>query len=152
MNILEEKKMDNGATVTITDQSRIMAGDRWLVKVVCEASLPVQEDFFNTVQGVEQGLLDAVREKMGRLLTFSVAKERIFVDAAEKDEVLKGLEEQVNANMLTYFNTPSFPQKLFAKRFAEVKEECFVAMHYEKIKKNDADDDEPHDFSACFKD
>ena len=152
MAVLGKKELENGATVTVTDQSRVMAGDRWLIKVECAAQMPIADDFYAAYASEDAKLLDAIKEKMGGFLTFAVTKERIFVDAAEKDEVLKGLEEQVSSNMLGYLNNPNFPEKLFAKRFVEVKEECVVAMHYANLKQDDAPEDEPDDFSACFKD
>jgi hypothetical protein len=152
MEILEERKFDNGMSFAVQNHTQKMAGDRWLVKVVCKGEIPVRDDFFADVSESDSDLVVAVRRKMGDMLDLEIPKERIFIDEAEKDEVLQILVDQVNQNMVSYLENPEFPQKLFAKRYDEIRQVCVVELGYEKIKPEEDDDDTMTDFSSCFKD
>jgi len=152
MEIIDEQQLANGMTVKVYDQSKKIAGDRWLVKIFCEATIPVAEDFFSRLAEADTALLSAVREKMAGFMSFGVAKEKNFIDAAEKDSALRAMVEQVSANMLAYLANQKFPEKLFVRRYEELKAACQIERYYSSISAAEDDDDGPADFSSCFKD
>lgn len=155
MEILEQRKLDNTMTVTVYDQSKKMAGDRWLIKIICEAELPVDEEFFARVDEADLALQAEVREAMGGSLTFAVTKERTFVAESEREALVERMVAEIMTNMLDYLNRPDFPERLFARKYVEIREACATARHYRSLAEaeKDGDDDEgPADFSACFKD
>ncbi|HIJ78827.1 MAG: hypothetical protein OEY01_07125 [Desulfobulbaceae bacterium] len=151
MEILASHQFENGMRFAVYNHSKKMAGDRWLVKVVCRGEIPVRDDFFAAISESDAELVSAVRLKIGDLLDFEIPKERFFIDEAEMAEVLQGMVAQVNQNMVTYLENPEFPQRLFNKRYAEIRQACVVELGYKKIKHAE-DDDTMTDFSGCFKD
>ena len=155
MDIIEQCRLENNMTLTVSDQSKKMAGDRWLVRIVCEARIPVGEEFFSRMVEEDYALQTEVREAMAGALSFSVVKERTFVADAERAALVELMVAEIMANMLTYLNRPEFPERLFARKYEKVREACSTARHYRSLKDEDrdGDDDEgPADFSACFKD
>ena len=155
MEILEQRKLENNMTVTVHDQSKKMAGDRWLIKIVCEAELPVDEEFFSRLPEEDIELQAEVREIMAGSVLFSVAKERTFVAETERVALVERMVEEIMANMVTYLNRPEFPERLFASKYRELREACATARHYRSLEENDNGgnvDEGPADFSACFKD
>ncbi len=150
MNIIKKKKLSNGMALTVRDMSRKVAGDRWNVKVDCEAAIPVAPDRFNGRQE-DAELLEKIRARMGDTLVFSVTKERHFVAEDEKDAVLAGLVQQLLDNAATYIDRPDFPEKLFVARYEDARKHCQLVSRMQPVDSGD-EDDGPADFSACFRD
>lgn len=154
MDIIEQRRLENNMTLTVHDQSKKMAGDRWLIKIICEAEIPVDDGFFSRVPEEDVALQAEVREAMAGSLTFSVTKERTFVAETERAALVELMVSEIMNNMVTYLNRPEFPEKLFARKYAELRETCATARHYRSLHDEDRDgdgDEGPADFSACFK-
>jgi hypothetical protein len=154
MDIIEQRRLENNMTLTVHDQSKKMAGDRWLIKIVCEAEIPVDEGFFARVAEDDLELRAEVREAMAGSVRFSVTKERTFVAETERAALVERMVTEIMDNMVTYLNRPEFPDKLFARKYAELREGCATARHYRNLPDENpdgGDDEGPADFSACFK-
>ena len=154
MDIIEQRRLENNMTLTVHDQSKKMAGDRWLIKIVCEAELPVDDGFFLRVPEEDLALQAEVREAMAGSVTFSVIKERTFIADTERAALVERMVTEIMGNMVAYLNRPEFPDKLFARKYAELREACATARHYRLLQEEnfEGDTDEgPADFSACFK-
>jgi len=155
MDIIEQRSLENNMTLTVYDQSKRMAGDRWLIKIICEAELPVDEGFFSRLDEADLALQAEVREMMAGSVKFSAVKERTFVAETERAALVERMVADILTNMVTYLNKPGFPEKLFARKYAELRKTCDTARHYRRLQDDDCDgrDEEgPVDFSACFKD
>lgn len=154
MDIIEQRRLENNMTLTVHDQSKKMAGDRWLIKIICEAKMPVDAGFFARVAEDDLALQAEVREAMAGSVTFSVTKERTFIAETERAALVERMVTEIMTNMVTYLNRPEFPDKLFARKYAELRERCATARHYRGLQdesRDRDDDDGPADFSACFK-
>jgi len=155
MDILEQRRLANNMTLTVYDHSKKMVGDRWLIKIICEAELPVDEEFFSLMSEADLALQAEVREVMAGAVKFSATKERTFVAETERAVLVELMVADILTNMVTYMNRPEFPEKLFARKYEEIRLACSTARHYRSLsdEKRDGDDDVgPADFSACFKD
>ncbi len=154
MDIIEQRSLENNMTLTVYDQSKKMAGDRWLIKIVCEAELPVDEGFFSRLSEADLALQAEVREAMAGSVKFSATKERTFIAETERATLVKRMVADILTNMVAYMNRPEFPERLFARKYEELRLACSTARHYRSLpdKEHDGDADEgPADFSACFK-
>ena len=154
MDIIEQRSLENNMTLTVYDQSKRMAGDRWLIRIICEAELPVDEGFFSRVDEADLALQAEVREMMAGSVKFSAVKERTFIAETERAALVERMVADILTNMVTYLNKPGFPEKLFARKYEEMRKGCDTARHYRALQEEDrgGDDDEgPADFSACFK-
>ena len=155
MKIIEQRSLANNMKLTVYDQSKKMAGDRWLIKIICEAELPVDEKFFSCLPEEDLALQAEVRETMAGSVKFLVTKERTFIAETERVSLVERMVSEILTNMVTYLNRPEFPERLFARRYEEIRTACSTARHYRSLPDQDLDgdaDDGPADFSACFKD
>lgn len=155
MEIIEQRSLENNMTLTVYDQSKKMVGDRWLIKIICEAELPVAEGFFSRLPEADLALQAEVREKMAGSVKFLATKERTFVAETERTALMEGMVADILTNMVTYLNKPGFPEKLFARKYEEMRKACETARHYQRLQDGDRSGDDPEegpaDFSACFK-
>jgi hypothetical protein len=151
MELIESKELASGMVVTIEDASKRVAGDRWLVKIRCEATIPVPQECIDEQVEEDDSLKAAVLARLGERLAFAVSKERNFVDDREKEAVLAGLVENVRKNMLTYLANPLFPARLFASHYEEERANCLVERHYQALPQVEDEEEGPADFSALFR-
>lgn len=155
MDIIEQRSLENNMRLTVYDQSKKMAGDRWLIKIICEAELPVDDGFFSRVVEADLALQAEIREKMAGSVKFSAVKERTFIAETERAALVELMVADILTNMVTYLNKPGFPEKLFARKYEEMRKACDTARHYRRLQEEDRDghdaDEGPADFSACFK-
>ena len=147
--MLLEKKLGNGVTFSITEHSRVIAADRWYVKVVGVVSLPVSVADFAKIAEVNPAMLVRVRRHLGETLEHQLVKDRNFVDAAVKDEVVKELVAQLLETVEAYLEVEAFPARLLARKYREAREICCVELGREEVVSRAAD--EPDDFSHCFR-
>ncbi len=150
--LIDQKKLPNGMTVSFRDVSKKMAADRWLVKLKCEAAIPLTESYFDRLSLDDPDFLIFLRERLGNNLSYVVTKERIFVDGKEKDKIYKEMLEDFLESTVSYIGSPLFPQKLFESHFEKLKKEYDVKKQMDMLEEDDEDDDGPADFSACFQD
>lgn len=153
MDIIEQRRLENNMTLTVYDQSKKMVGDRWLIKIICETEIPVDEGFFSRVSEADHELQAEIREAMAGSITFSVTKERTFVAETDRATLVERMVSEIMTNMVGYLNRPQFPERLFARKYAELREDCATARHYRSLQNEEPDgdaDEGPADFSACF--
>lgn len=154
MEVIAQRSLENNMTLTVYNQSRKMAGDRWLVKIVGEAELPVTEAFFSRLTEVDFVLQEEVRKVMAGSVKFSVIKEKTFIAETERIALVDLMVTQILTNMVTYLNRPEFPERLFARKYEEIRMACDTARHYRRLEDNDREgagiDEGLPDFSACF--
>lgn len=151
MELIEQQEIAGGIVVTIHDQSKRVAADRWLVKIRCEATVPLPAACVGDLVEEDAELKAMVLARLGDRLSLVVVKERNFIDAQEKEAVLAGLVANVRENVLGYLASPQFPARLFASRYAELRESCVVERHYQGLSVKDEEDEGPTDFSALFR-
>ena len=151
MEPIIEKKLVNSLNIRITDHSRMIAADRWYVKIICEVILTLTDEHFADCHGDEPELLSLIRRRMGSALNMELAQERNFVDAEVREEVSQELLARISDNMTVYLSAESFPARFFAIRYEEAKEACLVDMA-RGVDNLEEEDDGPTDFSACFRD
>lgn len=151
METLVEKKLANGLAFIITDRSRLIAGDRWYLNIVCEVSLPLTDAHFADCGEDTPALSGQIRQLMGAELKLELSQERNFVDDAVKDDLSQELLARITDNITDYLAAESFPSRLFASRYREAKKNCLLNMA--RGVDIPADDEVgPADFSACFHD
>lgn len=151
MKLVEEKKLDNSLNIIITDHSKVIAADRWYVKIVCTVILPLADKHFADHGDEEPQLLALIRQRLGDELSMDLVQERNFIDAEVREDVSRKLLVRISENMSGYLSSASFPGRFFATRYEEARKSCLLDMA-QSADKDGEDVDEPADFSACFRD
>jgi len=122
---LEEKLIDkiglkNGLTLILLDASRPVAGDRWQVSFIACAEVDVKAQYFTSLQVTENQIKD-IRSVVGNKVLYRYEKNRNFIAAVQKDEILNGLKDRFLETNLEYLSDPDFPGKLILSRYKTVQ-------------------------------
>lgn len=149
--ILEVKELANGVRLTLIDNSRTIAGDRWFLKLDLEAFVAIPEAYWTARQDKEAPLLSRIRELMGDKAKFSSSREKHFVDDKERPTLMEGLLTEVHTTILPYLSSPAFADKLIDDQFNKTKTRVLQENRPNTARADD-DDDGPADFSHCFRD
>lgn len=144
-----EKKLVNGVTISYLDESRKLAGDRWLVKLRCQATIPLQEWMRKALEGTDPQLVFC-REQFGEYVTHEVVRERYFIAEGDKDQLFSELVQGLEDTVLEYLAREAFVRQLFAVRLAEFAER-HGQQGWDTPVNEEEDDPGPADFSACFR-
>ncbi len=147
--IIVTHTLDNGLQVKIIDKCRLVAGDRWYLKITCVTTGSYSDEQCKELLNDEQYQSFVEKYPQGKL-TFQYDKERNFIDDAIKDEALQELVDQIADLNIDYMGTQSFADNLFKKTVEEFVQEFNVRKEMGLLKR-DEDIEEPDDFSACFK-
>jgi len=151
-NPLEQRTLPNGVTLSFFDGSRPYAGDRCIVELRCEASIPIVEEYWDQGKSDPPPRMHRIRSLMESRLTFTLEKTRNFVPQEEKQATLDELMDQVEQHVLTYLKNPRFPSRLFAKRYDELREKCLLEERQRGFYKPEEEEDKsPPDFSFLFR-
>ena len=149
MDILREKNLDNRIQLSFYNCSKQLAGDRWLVVLKLVSTLPLSDQMLAELCKLEEK--EYLLSKFEGVLSFELERKRNFVDENEVGDILVELMDQAEQNLLSYLTKPNFADHLFLKRVKEFKEELLIEQNSQVSSKLSFDDDEPADFSACFK-
>ena len=108
-------------TLNLYDSSKKLAGDSWLVKLIVQMEIPVMAALIQE----DSELVDIVTEikkVLGEKVLFEQVLERIFIDDAKKEAVLKELTESFLDNTLNYLSHKEFPKRYVLKKYKEMVE------------------------------
>lgn len=153
--LLNRRRLKNDMDLDYYDMSRKVAGDRWLVALKCEISIPVLDAYYNRYQNVEPEVLEALKSVLAESILYSISKERFFVPEEDKDNILDELVEQADSTIFSYLNNPKFPEKIFRKKIEETMEKLATEKAMNSLTNQNSQKEEdkgPADFSFCFKD
>lgn len=149
--LVKQRKLANGMVVSFYDLSKKIAGDRWQLRLKCEAVLPLARLHLEQLSSEEPVLQKYLRECFSENIRHCVMKNRTFVDEKDKDAMFAQLCEEVSAHTLSYVGSSAFPDKLFERQLEKFKKEYVVKREMELLAQAD-EVEEPADFSACFQD
>ena len=130
--IIERRKLENGIELILYDRSRIMSGDRWLVELVCETHVPVEDNSWNLMAGKEPQLAVEIRKMLGEKLNYSSSKTRTFVEGKEKEAALQEMMQQVYDSTLKYLKRHDFPGRLLKKQYRDARQQVTLCEAMQK--------------------
>ena len=99
--------LGNGLILEIYDQSRKIAGGRWLVKMAVKIDIPIDRlhlgDNLN-----KQVSLNSLQESLGNYIRYEQKRERNFVGDQQKNAVFDDLVASFLASTREYLSHPHF--------------------------------------------
>ena len=143
-----EKELANGMRLEYLDESKKLAGDRWLVKLRLRLSIPLQDWMEDALGGDDPQSLFC-REEFGDRLVHELFRERNFIDAGDKEALLSEMVHGFAEDMAGYLGKETFIRQLFTLKLAQATERYLLKDRDETVSEDD-DDPGPADFSACF--
>ena len=120
-NLIETIKLPNGLLLELWNQSRPMAGDRWLISLLAKVEVPVLPEHFSTLDNGEQACRDLLAA-YGNPLVFTQEKIRHFVDEKDSKDVLAGLCQRFKDNLLSYLGNPRFASLYVMKKYGDLQD------------------------------
>ena len=118
--LIKTMDLENNMQLNLYDNSRKLAGDRWLVSLIVRMEILVSETTLpDDRQSVDHG--EDLLAVLGEKVVFEQKRERIFVDESEKEKVLTELIDRFQKNTRHYLAHESFPQKYVLKIYGEEK-------------------------------
>ena len=119
--LIEKVLLPNGLVLELWDQSRAMAGDRWLVQLLARVEVPVLLEYFSSLDDGDQAYQDLFAA-YGDRLVFSQIKRRHFVDAREAESTLVGLVQRFKDTLVSYLGNPKFAALFALKKYGDLQD------------------------------
>ena len=113
-------ELKTGQTLTISDLSRKISADAYIVVMQATMEIKITPDLFDNepLSGVT---VDQIRDTLGETVIYEYRLERNFILNHEKDEVLASLVDTFMTNMEQYISHPRFAPKLVLKQYNDRK-------------------------------
>ncbi len=131
-NFVKAMELGNNLKLKIYDNSKKMAGDRWLISLIARINIPVDATF-KLLSDSESG-----KEEIGRLLgsevIFEQKRERFFIDEKNKESVFNELCESFVNNTIGYLSHPDFPKKFVIMTLKEKKKKAALEAAAKKYR------------------
>ena len=116
--LIKTLDLKNGLQLNVYDASRKLVGDRWLVSLIVRMDVPVRETLKQNNRE-EINKLNEIKELLGDSVLFEQKRERIFIDAVEKETVFKELCDMFLNSALEYLSRDIFPKQYILKKYEE---------------------------------
>lgn len=108
-------------TLNLYDSSKKLAGDSWLIKLIVRMEIPVTEALIQENSELVD-IVTEIKKVLGEKVLFEQVLERIFIDDAKKEAVLKELTESFLDNTFNYLSHKEFPKRYVLKKYKEMVE------------------------------
>jgi hypothetical protein len=117
-SMISTQRLDNGLDLTFLDQSRQIAKDRWYVCIAVQMNIPIEKKWFDPhlVDGLK---FQDIRHVLGDTILFKQKKDRNFVSATQKDDVVKEIFDNTVDTTKRYLGLDVFPAKYILKKYTE---------------------------------
>ena len=119
--LIETITLPNGLILELWDESRPMAGDRWLIALLARVEVPVLPEYFSTLNNSEQAYRDLLAGYSDPLV-FTQEKTRSFVDEKNIQSVLAQLCQRFKDNLLSYLGNPRFASLYVMKKYGDLQD------------------------------
>ncbi|MFO7665529.1 MAG: hypothetical protein R6V76_02800 [Desulfobacterales bacterium] len=123
-NFVKSMELQNKLQLKIYDNSKKMAGDRWLISLIAMIKIPV-DSAFKLLSGSDTGKEEITRY-LGSEVIFEQKRERFFIDEKNKESVFNELCDNFVRNTLRYISLPDFPKKFVLMKLKEKKKKVFL--------------------------
>ncbi len=116
--IVKEIKLDNNQTLVISDASRKISEDAFLVKMKATMEILVEKELFTQKEQAEVSFED-ILDKIGRKAIYEYISERNFIMEDDKDNLFEKLVNDFSETLVKYISKPDFPKKLILKQYKD---------------------------------
>jgi preprotein translocase subunit Sec63 len=114
--IYEEIVLDNGLKLVVSDLSRKIAADAYVVRMKASILIDVKESIFSPEDKKEFSFENIVK-CIGDKVIYEHETERNMIMDHEKDQVFEDLVTVFFNTLVKYLAKPSFPKKIILKEY-----------------------------------
>jgi len=115
-NPIRTIRLDNGLMLEIHDDSRHVAADRWLIKLVARIDIPV-ERLAADAGSITPDDINAIKASCGNYIRYEQNLERNFIDAKQKNAVFQELMTAYLNGTQGYLSHAHFPQRCALREY-----------------------------------
>ena len=112
--------LNNRLEVEVRDLSRILAGDRWLVRLEARAEIPLAREHFDSLPEKEMAF-SGLEKALGPRIPYRYTRERHFVAQNDKDPIFHEFLAVFKENVLPYLRHPEFARRFVLSRYRDLK-------------------------------
>ena len=110
--------LSNGLLLELYDLSRKIAGDRWQIGMLARIDIPLDDALIALIDHHPEDL-PAFREASRGTVRFEQKRERNFIDAKHREQVLQNLIDMFLQSAFSYLSHPDFPKKVVLRKYKE---------------------------------
>ena len=116
--VYKEIKLENNQTIIISDLSRKISADAYVVILKAAIEIKIENELFsdNLLSGFK---FQDIVEKLGDTVVYEYKVERNFIMDKEKDRVFEKLLKTFLDNLGHYVAKPKFPGKFIIKEYKD---------------------------------
>jgi len=115
---VKEIQLENNHTLVISDLSRKISEDAFVVKMEASIEITINEDLFKDEPVSEFKYAD-VKSILGDKVIYKYLIERNFIRDTDKDKVFESLESTYMDNLAKYVAKNTFPRKFVLKEYKD---------------------------------
>ena len=120
-NLIQTNVLKNGLILEIYDQSREIAGNRWLVKMAATIEIPI--DRLHLGDGLNKQVdLNSLKKSFGNFVRYEQKRERNFIAEKEKNIVFDDLMSSFLTSTRRYLSHPNFAVRYAVKAYLKLQE------------------------------
>lgn len=116
--LVKKVELDNNQTLVISDVSRMISKDAYVVIMKAKMEILVEKDLFSDKEQKELFFED-ILDKVGKVAVYEYLTERNFIMAEDKDELFEKLVNDFFETLVKYISMPDFPKKLILKQYKD---------------------------------
>ncbi len=117
-DIVENLDLDNGETLEIIDQSRMIGKDTWLITLVFRINIDIEKKITKKIMTLSD---EDIRERLGKNVVYEARHERHFINEKDRNRVLSELKDSFLKTNLKYLSHPDFSHKYVNKKYNDTQ-------------------------------
>ena len=117
-NVVKEIKLENNHTLVISDCSRKIGADAYVVIMKATMDIAVEETLF-AQEPISEFKFEDIKNTLGDKVIYEYRLERNFIMDHEKESVFDSLVDNFMDNTGKYVANPKFPSKLVLKEYKD---------------------------------
>lgn len=116
--IVKRVELKNNQTLIISDASRMISKDAYVVIMKAKMEIEVAKDLF-TAKEQKEIFFEDILDKVGKVAVYEYLSERNFIMADDKDELFEKLVHDFFDTLVKYISMPDFPKRLILKQYKD---------------------------------
>ncbi|MCK5310780.1 MAG: hypothetical protein KAJ62_01645 [Desulfobacteraceae bacterium] len=116
--VVKEVELENNQTLVISDASRKISQDAYLVMVKARIDIAVEKNLFSDDE--RKDFFEDIVDKVGKVAVYEFVAERNFVMAKDKDKLFEKLSNDFFETLGKYISKPNFPKKFILKQYKDI--------------------------------
>ncbi len=115
---VKEIELKNGQTLVISDASRMISEDAYVVIMKAKMEISVEKTLFSDGEQKEFFFEDII-DKVGKIAVWEHVAERNFIMVKDKDKLFAKLLNDFSETLIQYISKQEFPKKLILKKYKD---------------------------------